>query len=83
MSASHMCVCVCKRLDMATALLCSFLKPFFVQGDRGSAGGLCPTKLPSALQENVPAGLLGPSEGSLAMRFTPFVSFGVPFLDIP
>ena len=46
-----MCVCVCNPVFQG--------KPSFyvlyMQGDRGSVGGLCPTKLLPTLQENVPA----------------------------
>ena len=66
---------------MATALLCSFLKPFFVQGT-GECGGALSKEAPSALQElYLQASALDPSEGSLGLHFTPFISFGVPFLE--
>ena len=38
-------------------------------------------KLPSALQENVSNVPAGIRPGSQWMHFTPFISFGVPFLE--
>ena len=82
------CVCVGKRLDMATVWHSNFrssrvsAEERVLQLDRGSAEGLCPTKLPSALLENAPAGLRpGSLRGQVAYGLFSLISFGVPFLE--